>query len=191
MNNIGVELKRLGQQLYRQGLILTAWAAADKLARWFTGGPVESFSKITDSIWLGGQPTRRGMLKLFGNGFTAIVNMRAEYDYSVLLDFGPVHYLHLPTEDNEAPSLEHLSEGARFIEEEERRGKVYIHCWEGLGRGPTLVAAYLVRQGLSPEAAWDKIRDYRPFIRPTDLQIERLKEFDELVSVEKSASKEA
>ncbi len=172
------ELKRLAQQLYRQGLLLTLWAGVDKAGRLLTGGPLVRFSRITEQIWLGGQPTPRGWRRLFSIGLTGVINMRSEYNYEQLVDFGSVRYLHLPTIDNEAPTLEHLSEGVDFIRQElDQAGKVYIHCWEGLGRGPTMAAAYFVSQGLSPTAAWARIRAVRPFVRPTAGQLQRLETF--------------
>src|SRR5690606_26126006 len=85
---------------------------------------------------------------------------------------------HLPTVDNEAPSLIHLEQGVDFIREYVQKGEgVYIHCWEGLGRGPTMAAAYLVSTGLTPDEAWGKIRETRPFIRPTEVQQKQLEAF--------------
>ncbi len=180
--SIFIELKRLAQQLRRQGPILTFWAGVDKFVRWRTGGPLARFSRIDEQLWLGGQPQRDGWKRLFAAGVTGVINMRSEYDYERLVDFGTgdgrVRYLHLPTDDNEAPSLQHLSEGVDFIREEAARGGlVYIHCWEGLGRGPTMAAAHFVAQGLSPEEAWQRIRKVRPFVRPTETQMKRLHEF--------------
>ncbi|MCA9903870.1 MAG: hypothetical protein KC547_08440, partial [Anaerolineae bacterium] len=47
----------------------------------------------------------------------------------------------------------------------------------GLGRGPSMAAAYLVQQGKTPDEAWATIRAIRPFIRPNDVQKQRLDEF--------------
>ncbi len=176
-----IELKRLAQQLRRQGPVLTFWAGVDKFVRWRTGGPLARFSRIDEHIWLGGQPQRGGWRRLFAAGVTGVINMRSEYNYEQLVDFGTgdsrVRYLHLPTNDNEAPSVEHLSEGVDFIRAEAARGLVYIHCWEGLGRGPTMAAAHFVAKGMSPEEAWQRVREVRPFVRPTATQLARLREF--------------
>ena len=172
------ELGRLFEQLRRQGPVLTFWAGVDKAARWTSGGPMAQFARITDRIWLGGQPSGRGRQRLIAAGVTGVVNLRSEHDYEHLVDAGALRYLHLPTDDNEAPALEHLRDGVAFIEEEvERGGRVYIHCWEGLGRGPTMAAAYFVSLGLTPEEAWARIRDVRPFVRPTEEQLDRLRAF--------------
>jgi dual specificity MAP kinase phosphatase len=178
MPGILTEVSRLAQQLRHHGVILTFWAGVDKLIRWTTGGPSARFSRITDEIWLGGQPSQEGWEILRSLGVTGVVNMRSEYNYEHIFDFGSIRYLHLPTTDNEAPTLEHLSAGVDFIRKEVGGdSKVYIHCWEGLGRGPTMAAAYFVSLGMTPIEAWRQIRLVRPFVRPTELQLERLEQF--------------
>ena len=81
-------------------------------------------------------------------------------------------YLWLPTRDDAAPSAKDLARGVAFIEEHlgERQG-VYIHCASGVGRAPTMAAAYFVHRGATPEEAWELIRRGRPFVRPTPPQI--------------------
>jgi protein-tyrosine phosphatase len=73
---------------------------------------------------------------------------------------------------------EAVSQGVDFIEEQvSNGGKVYIHCWEGLGRSATMAAAYFVSQGNTVEQAWAHIKKRRSFVRPTPVQTERLEEF--------------
>ena len=36
-------------------------------------------------------------------------------------------------------------------------GCVYLHCWGGIGRTGTIVGCYLVRHGLDPEEALDRV----------------------------------
>jgi protein-tyrosine phosphatase len=126
---------------------------------------------------VGGQYNRRGWPTLASRGITAVVNMRVEFDDN---DAGiaPPRYLHLPTIDDHAPTLEHLQQGVSFINEEVANGGgVYIHCKSGVGRAATMAAAYFVSSGLTPNEAWDRIREFRPFVRPTPVQIEQLERF--------------
>ena len=80
-------------------------------------------------------------------------------------------YFYLPVEDDDAPAIEDLQRAVKFISEVIAEGRgVYIHCANGVGRAPTTAAAYLISTGLSAEEAWAKIRQARPFIRPTKVQ---------------------
>ena len=89
------------------------------------------------------------------------------------------HLLHLPTPDQEAPSIEQLKNGVSFIESEiKNKGKVYIHCKHGEGRGPTMAIAYLIYSGMTYDDAYASVKKVRTFIYPTLVQIERLKEFE-------------
>lgn len=180
LNNFRILLRRFWNQLSTQGLVMTAWAGADTIIRNITGKPLRRLSEVTPRIFVGGQPALSFWSDLKDWGVCAVVNMRGEYNYSVKVDpLGlPLEFLHLPTVDNEAPSLIHLEQGVDFIRDHVQRDEgVYIHCWEGLGRGPTMAAAYLVSTGLTPDQAWEKIRETRPFIRPTEVQRKQLEAF--------------
>nr|HID14689.1 protein phosphatase [Anaerolineae bacterium] len=172
--------KGLGILWYRftqQGLRVTALWAADHAVRIITGAPLSSVSQITPQLHMGGQYRRRGWPKLASRGITAVVNMRIEFDDN---DAGiaPERYLHLPTVNEEAPTLEQLRAGVTFIAEEiARGGGVYVHCGAGVGRAATMAAAYLVSTGLTPDQAWARIREVRPFIRPTLVQVAQIERF--------------
>ena len=177
MTNL-TELKRLFDHFRHQGFYRGTVAGFDKVYRWLTGAPVKRYSLIDDQIWIGGQPRRTGFSKLHKYGITGVINMRSEYNYTLRKDLMHIHLLLLPTDDNEAPTIEHLHQGVDFITSQvEQGGKVYIHCWEGLGRSATMAAAYFVSQGESIEEAWMYIKRRRSFVRPTRTQIERLEEF--------------
>jgi len=166
------------EHIREQNLLMAAWAGVDSTLRKIMGLPYERFSKITPHIWLGGQPQVSRLSALERRGIGAVVNMRSEYSYPVETKWGDMRQLHLPTTDNTAPSLEHLREGVAFIQEAVSRDQgVYVHCWAGLGRGPTMVAAYFISEGMNPEEAWNRIRRVRPFVRPTQTQQEQLETF--------------
>jgi len=57
--------------------------------------------------------------------------------------------------------------------------KVYVHCKNGHGRAPTLVAAYFVKQGKSVDEALATIKAKRPSIHLKDIQRKTLEKFFE------------
>jgi len=169
----------LWNRLVGQGMRVTALWAVDHLIRIVTGAPMQSVSQITPQLHVGGQYRQRGRRHLTLRGITAVVSMRIEFDDEEA-GIAPERYLYLPTVDDTPPSLEHLREGVDFIAEEiERGGGVYIHCGSGVGRAPTMAAAYLVSTGVAPEEAWAMIRAVRPFVRPRPQQVAQLRQFAE------------
>jgi len=177
LRKIAEGLGILWYRLTRHGLRVTALWAADHTVRIITGAPIRSVSQITPQLHVGGQYRRRGWPRLASRGVTAVVNMRIEFDDN---DAGiaPERYLYLPTVNNETPTLEQLHTGVTFIAEEiAGGGGVYVHCGAGIGRAATMAAAYLVSTGLMPDYAWVRIREVRPFIRPTTVQVVQIERF--------------
>jgi len=167
-------------RLREQGVTNTFLWGLDHLVRRLTGAPMERVSRITPLIHVGGQYKRRGWKRLTERGIQAVVNLRTEFDDSAA-GTAPADYLYLPTVDDTPPTLDQLERGVEFIQQCVDQGKgVYIHCASGVGRAPTMAAAYFVSQGLSSMAAMQKVADQRPFIRMLPEQIEKLRQFEML-----------
>lgn len=168
----------LRRRLQTQGLFTTLLWAYGRGMPFLTGVPLLRFGMVTPQLYVGSQFNARGKRVLEQQGFNACVNMRIEKDdaaYGLAL----ARYLHLPTIDDAAPTLEHLDQGVAFIREViDQQGKVYIHCGAGVGRAPTMAAAYLIAEGRSLEEALSMIRAARPFITITPPQMTRLQEWE-------------
>jgi Dual specificity phosphatase, catalytic domain len=151
----------------------------DNVYRVFAGMPTLKRCQITANLFLGSQYNLLGLRKLKALGVTAIINMRMHSVYSEG-QYEGFNYLHLPTPDNTPPPIETLIKGADFADQEIKKGgKVYIHCRQGLGRGPTMTIAYLLKTGLTFEDAFTLVKKVRTFINPRPTQIERLKELEQ------------
>lgn len=134
------------------------------------------FNQITDLIYLG--------TNLCCNNLT---HMRILLDHKIKADIdleegrqeetlGVETYLWLPVIDKQAPSRTQLKVGVAVLENLIKDGKkVYVHCKNGHGRSPTLVAAYYVSQGLGVDDAISKVREKRPEIHLEKVQIAALK----------------
>lgn len=140
--------------------------------------PYLPYSRITRQIYVGGQVSGGGWRYLEKRGLTADVNMREEFD-DAARGIAPPAYCWLPTPDDHAPTIEQLEQGVGFIRRQiGGGGKVYIHCAGGIGRAPTMAAAYLVSTGLPLKDAVSLIERTRPFIWITEAQMERLRQFE-------------
>lgn len=155
---------------------------------WLTGRISLRYSQVTPHVYLGPQFGRVGMDSLRKAGVSASMSLRAEYDDAEYgLSFP--EYSYLPIVDNTAPTIEQLNQGVAFIKRVVDDGKsVYVHCGSGVGRAPTMIAAYLIAEkGMSVEQAVTQITSVRPFIRILPQQIARLHEYVEHVRVEPPA----
>jgi len=160
-------------------LVILIQRIIDHLHRIIFGLPMLKRSQITADLFLGSQYNKIGLKKLKKLGVTAIVNMRIHSVYSKA-QYKGFKYLHLPTIDNTPPPMEDLINGADFIDHEIKNGgKVYIHCRQGLGRGPTMTIAYLMKTGLTFDDAFTLVKSVRTFINPQASQIIRLKELEQ------------
>ncbi len=167
-------LKKLRRIITGTGLLFDYFY--DNAHRIIAGVPRLKRSRITAHLLLGSQYNLTGLKKLKALGVTAVVNMRMHNDFSDAIHEG-IKYLHLPTVDNTPPPLEVLMKGADFIDNEiNNNGIVYVHCRQGLGRGPTMAMAYLIKTGLTYYDAYAMIRKVRVFINPRPGQIKKLKE---------------
>jgi atypical dual specificity phosphatase len=160
------------RRLVEHGIFVTYLWITDKILRRIQGFSPPKISKVIPGLYVGGQQSKRGLAKMRTLGINAVVNLREESD-DVTRGVGLDHYLWLPTPDDAPSALDDLDRGSLFIEKQLSTGRsVYVHCAAGVGRAPTLVAAYLVYKGMIPEDAWATVREVRPFIRPTPPQIE-------------------
>ncbi len=175
--DLGKFFRLLRVRLITQGLQATGLWLFNVFNRYLLDRPIRAQCQVTPQLFVGAQFRRRGWRIIRHWGVNGVVNMRSEFDDRSLGVDIP-HYLHLSTIDDDAPSLEALRQGVAFIHEViSAGGKVYVHCGAGVGRAPTMAAAYLISTGLKPEEAWQKIRSVRKFIRPTRVQREQIERF--------------
>lgn len=168
------------------------WAVAfrlyDQAHRKTFGAPPLYVCRVTPQLYVGGQQYK-GALRVFQRrGITAVINMREAHHDDAAKGAAPAHYLHLPTSDHHPPTLDDLRTGADFIAQQVARGgAVYIHCGVGVGRAPTMAAAYLISTGIAPDDAIRMIRKVRPFIWINSAQRARLEEFAQFIQAQPEA----
>lgn len=143
-----------------------------------TGRLVLDHSQITPQLYVGPQHGKIGKRQLEAAEINGCVNMRVEFDdaaYGLEL----AEYCYLPTVDETPPALDDLRKGAAFMTRViDAGGKVYVHCAGGVGRAPTMAAAYLITQGMSLDDAIALIQRGRPYVDVLPDQYARLREFE-------------
>lgn len=90
--------------------------------------------------------------------------------YSALVEL-PARYVNLPIRDFSIPGRDGLVTTLDTIDEElASGGAVYVHCWAGCGRTGVVVGSWLVRHGLDPNAALQRIAETRGLGCPQTLE---------------------
>ncbi|MBI2552758.1 dual specificity protein phosphatase family protein [Candidatus Uhrbacteria bacterium] len=89
--------------------------------------------------------------------------------------FGVDYYLWLPVADHKAPTARQLELGIAMLRFcAQNRIPVYVHCKNGHGRAPTLVAAYLMTTGMNTLQAAAFIKKRRPITHLNPVQVSAL-----------------
>lgn len=135
------------------------------------------YSRITPYIYIGTNLCcydHAGFLCKLG----VSVDIDLEYTHAALEKPRMDVTLYLPTRDHRAPSLDKLIIGTAVIDMAVKsKRKVYVHCKNGHGRAPTLVAAYFISQGMKPDGAVAFLKKKRPVIHLDREQISALRNF--------------
>lgn len=140
--------------------------------------PPFEYNLITEQIYLG---TNACCVVHFNEG---LLKMGVKGDISMELERldaaqGAEFFLWLPVEDHHAPTMAQLRVGTHTLRELVDSGeKVYVHCRNGHGRGPSLVVAYFILLGDDFDTAHAKVKEKRSVIHLDEGQVARLKEFE-------------
>jgi atypical dual specificity phosphatase len=122
-----------------------------------------------------GRPGRRGraagppetlaadLAWLRQQGIAAVLSLtETPLDDAALAHHG-LEALHLPVDDMTPPSPDQLLTALAFIDRHRAHGRpVAVHCLMGQGRTGTVLAAYLIRDGLRPDLALAELRAICP-----------------------------
>lgn len=135
------------------------------------------YHEITGGIFIGTNQCCQAHFdeRLRAAGITADISLE---EGRIDQPFGVEFYLWLPVRDQAAPSQDQLSVGVSVLTLLLRMGrKVYVHCRQGHGRAPTLVAAYLIAQGRTVDEAVDLVSRKRPLVHLSEAQRAALEAF--------------
>lgn len=145
-----------------------------------------NYSRITDQVYIGTN-------FCCGTHFDPeLLKQGVVYDLSleenrVDSPVGAAAYLWLPIADMHAPTEQQFFMGISFIDTAVKSAhKVYVHCKNGHGRAPTMVAGYLIAHGATTDAAVALITRKRPEIHLQQEQLDALRRLEQLYRAQKA-----
>jgi atypical dual specificity phosphatase len=99
-------------------------------------------------------------------------------------------FVNIPIRDFTAPTLETCRQAVEWIDEKIHESlPVLVHCRGGLGRTGTIVACYLVYNGMSDIEAINYVRTIRPGSIELEGQVRTVQQFYKLVKLQKLKDK--
>lgn len=139
--------------------------------------PILEYNYITDGIYIGTNQCCQTHFdeKLKRKGITADISLEKN---RLDAPFGVDMYVWIPVQNHTPPRHDQLEFVVSVLEKLVAMGKkIYVHCKNGHGRAPTLVAAYLIKRGKSPSEAAAFIKARRPSMHLEEVQRQALKDF--------------
>ncbi len=136
------------------------------------------YNEIADGIYIGTNQCCQTHFdeKLKQEGITADISLEED---RLDAPFGVDFYIWMPVQNHTAPKSDQLEFGVSVLEKLVSMGKkVYVHCKNGHGRAPTLIAAYLIKKGKSPAEAEAFIKSKRPTMHMENIQRQALADFN-------------
>jgi len=135
------------------------------------------YDYIVDGIYIGTNQCCQTHFdeQLKKEGITADISLEEE---RIDTPFGIEFYIWIPIKNHTAPTSEQLNFGVATINKlVDMKKKIYVHCQNGHGRAPTLVAAYLIKKGKGVDEALEFIKNKRPIIHLEEIQRRALEEW--------------
>jgi len=169
--------KAEGRLHWSARLVLAPCLLGQQLSLLYYRRQCRPWDKITPEVWIGRVLNDCEADKAARLGVTAVLDLTAEF--SEPKPFRTLVYRNIPILDLTAPSLDQLREMATFVDEESRKGGVYIHCKIGYSRTAAAAAAYLLSTGKagSVDEAIALLRQVRPAIVVRPEVVTALSEF--------------
>ncbi len=144
------------------------------------------YSQITDNIFIGSDLCNGMSCQVHGPEFEKLgilVEINLSVEKKEVPPDGIDIYSWIPVADKHGPTQDQLYIGTAVINEAVMRDKkVYVHCKNGHGRSPTMVAAYLIRyHGKKVDEAVSMILHNRNEVHLEFDQREALGKFEETI----------
>lgn len=133
-------------------------------------------------------PRPEDYARLHESGVRAVLTLTEEPPLGDPTEYG-LTSLHVPLVDFGTPTMEMLSRSVAFIAQELAAERpVAVHCLAGQGRTGTVLAAWLVSEGMGAREAVEEVRRLRPGSIETAGQVQAIVAFEALPPADAGAT---
>ncbi len=172
--------KRNGRLPWVIRILLAPYMICARITLHYYCRGLAAHTEAAPGVWIGRRLTDAEAREAIQNGVTAALDLTAGFPECapfLELPYCNVQLLPLTT-----PDLAQLRVAVQFIQEQSRRGVVYVHGALGYSRSVGVVSAYLVAEGLAAnvEAAVARVRALAPHTILDEVWMRRLREFESL-----------
>jgi len=136
------------------------------------------YAEAAPGVWIGRRLTDLEASAAIRKGVTAALDLTAGFPECA--PFLTVRYCNIQLLPLTVPNLDQLRDAVHFIQEQSRRGVVYVHGALGYSRSVGVVSAYLVAAGLAAgvQQAVENVRAKTPQTLLDERWMRRLAEFE-------------
>tara|TARA_B100000945_G_C20425488_1_gene620294 strand:+ start:3015 stop:3518 length:504 start_codon:yes stop_codon:yes gene_type:complete len=138
-------------------------------------------SQIDDNLFLSGEYKENDLMSIHKLGIKCVIDMRSEtiFDGQKFNDLG-IEYHNIPVDNFYPPDDNKTLFGIEIIKKHiNSNQKILVHCKEGVGRSPYIIAGYLITQGYSVYESLSLIKSKRWGVNLNKIQRKSIKQFYE------------
>jgi atypical dual specificity phosphatase len=126
---------------------------------------------------------RKDLDRLYAEGIKVLVTAMEDSLNKDLVEEVGLEYHYFPVLPYGTPSLKQINEFVDLVNTNRAKGRpVAVHCYMGWGRTGTLLAAYLVSEGMGADEAIAEVREKRPGSIETFGQEQILRMYEQALS---------
>lgn len=119
---------------------------------WIDGGRIAGLPGPAYMEW--------NIARLRKMGYSVVVSLECDRLDTFEIEDAGFEHKKICVQDFTSPTLEQIDDFLQFVDAKLAEGKkILVHCFAGRGRTGTMLAAYLVHQGMSAESAIREIRE--------------------------------
>ena len=169
--------KREGRLPWVVRILLAPYMIIARITLYYYCKGLPASAEVARGVWIGRRLNGKEAEDVVRPGVTASLDLTAGFPETEALR--KVAYHNIQLMPITVPTVEQLRDAVRFIDEQSKRGVVYVHGALGYSRSVGTVAAYMLASGMESTvaSAVERVRKLVPQTLLDDVWMRRLEEF--------------